>query len=137
MDYDEWFFPLDVNRYDYITKIYSNNYNLENEGINKKTIVLINIDKKELVLSKWKDILDKVDISKILETILTYDSDYQWKNSKEEMTFIINSKKYNYKLFIQNISFPNPDYKNTNWNDKMINWIWYNTSWYALIKKLK
>lgn len=135
MDYEEWFFPLDITGYDYITKIYSSTYNLENEWVNSKAIVLIDIKNKELILSKWEAILNKVSIEKMLETIYTYDSDYSGNNTKEKMTFYVNSDKYDFKLFIRNISLANPEYKNENWNDKIVNWIWYNTDWYALVKE--
>jgi hypothetical protein len=43
---------LDTKNFDYITKIYSINRNLENELINGKIIALVNTDKKELILKE-------------------------------------------------------------------------------------
>jgi hypothetical protein len=136
IDYEEWFFPLEISWYDYITKIYSSSYNLENSWVNGKTIWLINIDKKELTLLTKENVLDTINIEEILSTISTYNWDYNEKNTKDEMTFDISSDKYDYRLFIQSISLRNPEFVTTNTDElKSLNYIWYNTEWYILVRK--
>lgn len=106
-------FPIDVKWYSSLFEINSNKYYI-NEWI--------------LELTKESQIIDTIDIKSITEKLYNvYKTTKKTKFKKEDLTFDINWKNWNYRIIINSIRIKNPLYK---WDYKGN----YNISGYILIK---
>ncbi len=117
-DYNNAHFPIDIQGFSRIIKIYSNSYDISGEYwiVNSKT--------KTITIKKDNEIQETIDITDIINT-LWGKSISQGKLSDNEMQFSINDT---YKILFNSIDVPNPEY---DWDTKTF---YENTTWFLLIK---
>lgn len=117
-------FPLDIKWYSKILKI--DNYNSDNNLSNVK----YSEEKNILELKENGIIIDEIDLKDVLKNL--EDIYQKTKNdaiSKENMTYELSWKRWDYKIILENATIKNPAFT-WNLNEK----VYINFNWYVLVK---
>ncbi len=129
-DRSKWFFPINIEWYSEILRLENNNYN--NSYFWKINI----LNKKIEIILDW-EVIDTINIEKILEEIISkYKNSWVNTFSKKDLTFEVSWNNKSYKIIFENLDLPNPEYKwkeVNNWNDYIEDFYNY-AGWYLLVR---
>ncbi len=109
-------YPIEIENYDYIATIVWVKSWSSNEWVDDFKYIELDIDNKNIILKKGENILETTSIDSIYDSLIELnktqpqDRNYNGQYNKEDLTFLVNWTKNDYKIIFQHITIPNPAY---------------------------